>query len=793
MLLEASRLGSLREVIVITAALSMQDPRERPTDQQELADQLHRRFADPTSDFAGILNLWRFLKEQQQELSSSAFRRLCKRSYLNYLRVREWQDLDSQLRQVAKQLGLNLNSQPAAAEAIHRALLAGLLSHIGLRDDERRDYLGARGTRFAIFPGSALFKKPPEFVMSAELVETARLWGRVNARLDPAWAEELGASLIKRAYSEPHWEKKRGAVMALEKVTLFGVPIVTERPVNYGRIDPETARDLFIRHALVQGEWRTHHRFFADNQALLDEAEELENRSRRRGIVVDDETLFDFYDERVPADVVSTAHFDSWWKKARRARPDLLSFDPAMLVSEAAADVTPSDYPSEWQHGETVLPLDYAFDPGRPEDGVTVDIPVTALPTVSAGDFSWPVPGMRHELVVALLRSLPKRLRVNFVPAPNVATDFLAVTTPGEEPLLDALERFLLRTTGELVPRDAWDLAKVPPHLRLSFRVTSDEGDVLGSGKDLDELRRALVGQAERSVSAAAASLERSGMTAWDLDEVPREFSQARAGHRVVGFPALVDEGATVGLTVFGTPAAQATAMRAGVRRLGCLTVPSPAPAVLAELDNSATLAMGLNPHGSTADLLADCWGCAVDSLITDAGGTPWDRQAFERLVALLRERGLERTREVVEVTHRSLASAHQVGRRLSGRAELALLPALTDMADQRARLVYPGFVTDAGLDALRHYPRYFAAMEARLDKLPVELRRDSVLMATVAGPQAAYLNRLAALPPGELPGDDLRDVRWMLEELRVSLWAQQLTTPRPVSVQRVEKALARA
>ena len=388
MLIEADRLGCLREVIVVTAALSMQDPRERPTDEQELADQKHRRFHDPTSDFAGILGLWRYLKEQQAELSSSAFRRMCKRDYLNYLRVREWQDLDAQLREVAKQLGLSLNSSPAAADEIHKALLAGLLSHIGLRDGDRRDYLGARGTRFAVFPGSAVFKKPPEFLMAAELVETSRLFARVNARLDPAWAEELGAHLVKRTYSEPHWEKKRGAVMALEKVTLFGVPIVAERPVNYGRIDPETARDLFIRHALVQGEWRTHHRFFAANQALLEEVEELEHRARRRDIVVDDETLFDFYDERVPAAVVSTAHFDSWWKKERHRRPGLLSFTKEMLVHDGAADVGIADYPTQWQHGDVALPLDYAFAPGSAEDGVTVDIPVDALPTVTADDFT---------------------------------------------------------------------------------------------------------------------------------------------------------------------------------------------------------------------------------------------------------------------------------------------------------------------------------------------------------------------------------------------------------------------
>nr|MBA2559983.1 ATP-dependent RNA helicase HrpA [Propionibacteriales bacterium] len=374
MIVEGHRNGCLREVIIVAAALSIQDPRERPSEQQDAADAAHRRFADPTSDFAGLLNLWGFVKEQQKELSSSAFRRLCKTDFLNYLRIREWQDLDSQLRQVSKQLGLSLTKTPASAEAVHRSLLAGLLSHIGMKDVDKRDYLGARGSRFAIFPGSALAKKQPPFVMSAELVETSRLWGRVNAAIEPEWAESIGAHLVKRTYSEPHWEYKRGAVMAFEKVTLYGIPIVSERKVDYGRIDRAVARDLFIRHALVQGEWRTHHRFFHANQEVLAEAEELEQRARRRGIVVDDETLFDFYDERVGPDVVSTAHFDSWWKQQRRTTPQLLEFSLDLVVQDAADDLSVQEFPDVWRHGDAAMPLVYEFDPGAESDGVTVEI-----------------------------------------------------------------------------------------------------------------------------------------------------------------------------------------------------------------------------------------------------------------------------------------------------------------------------------------------------------------------------------------------------------------------------------
>ena len=473
MVIEAGRNGCVRDVVTIVAALSIQDPRERPSDEQQLADAKHRRFADPASDFAGLLNLWRHLKQQQDELSSSAFRRRCRADYLNYLRIREWQDLDAQIRGVCKQIGVRVDKGPSAAEAIHRSLLAGLLSHIGMRDPDRRDYLGARGTRFAIFPGSALFKKPPEFVMAAELVETGRLWARINATVEPGWAESLAAHLVKRTYSEPHWEKKRGAVMALERVTLYGVPIVVDRSVNFGRIDKATARELFIRHALVQGEWRTHHRFFAENQRLLEEAEELEQRARRRGIVADDETIFDFYDSRVGPDVVSVAHFDAWWKTQERATPDLFRFPPDLVVPDSAEVVSGADFPDVWRHGEHDLTLDYTFDPGQVADGVTVEIPVAGLNQVGEGDFSWPVPGLRQDLVVALLRSLPKSLRVNFVPAPDHARAFLAAVTPGEEPLLDALERHLRRSTGVVVTRGDWDLDKVPNHLRFSFRVVA--------------------------------------------------------------------------------------------------------------------------------------------------------------------------------------------------------------------------------------------------------------------------------------------------------------------------------
>lgn len=481
MILEADKNGCVREVLIITAALSIQDPRERPAEQQQAADDRHRRFTDPTSDFLAYLNLWNYLSEQQKELSGSAFRRMCKSEFLHFLRVREWQDLHGQLKQVAKSLGVTLNTADAAPDRVHMSLLAGLLSHIGLADADKKDkqrrgqdYLGARGAKFAVFPGSALFKKPPRWVMSAELVETSRLWGRVNAKIEPDWVEPLAEHLVKRSYSEPHWSKKQAAVMAHEKVTLYGVPIVADRRVNYGRIDPELSRELFIRHALVEGDWETHHRFFHDNRALLDEVEELEHRARRRDILVDDETLFDFYDERIPEDVVSGRHFDSWWKKARRDEPDLLGFEKSMLINETAGGVSEADYPDAWKQGALRLRLTYQFEPGTDADGVTVHVPVQILNQVRPDGFEWQVPGLRTELVTELIRSLPKPLRVNFVPAPDYARKILDRVAPRTEPLLAALERELTAMTGVPVAREAWDPSRLPAHLRITFRVVDD-------------------------------------------------------------------------------------------------------------------------------------------------------------------------------------------------------------------------------------------------------------------------------------------------------------------------------
>ncbi|MER7772802.1 ATP-dependent RNA helicase HrpA [Kitasatospora sp. NPDC096140] len=800
MVLEADRNGCVRDVMVIAAALSIQDPRERPAEKRQAADDRHRRFTSETSDFLSYLAMWRYVREQQKELSSSAFRRMCKAEFLNYLRIREWQDIYTQLRTVAKQLGVTIEEpHPDAepdADRIHQSLLAGLLSHIGLFDVEKREYGGARGARFAVFPGSGLFKKPPRWVMSAELVETSRLWARINAKIEPEWVEPLAGHLIKRSYSEPHWEKKAGAVLAYEKVTLYGMPVVAQRKVNYGRIDPELCRELFIRNALVEGDWETHHRFFAENRKLLGEVEELENRARRRDILVDDQTLFDFYDARLPEDVVSTRHFDSWWKKARHEQPDLLNFEKSMLINDAADGVTEADYPDHWQQGKLRFQLTYQFEPGSDADGVTVHIPLPVLNQVTAEGFDWQIPGLRQELVTAYIKSLPKAIRRNFVPAPDFAKAALRAVKDRQEPLLPALEHALKRLTAVTVPPEAWDDERVPEHLKVTFRVV-DGRRKLAESKDLEELRLKLKPKLKETLSSAASGqgIEQGGLTAWpeSLPVLQRTFEQRSRGHSLRAYPALVDEGSAVGIKLFDTPEAQTQAMWEGTRRLLMLTTNSPAKSIQGRLGNQAKLALSHSPHGSIGALFEDVVSAATDRLMTLAGGPAWDEAAFGKLHDKVRADLYELSADTTLKTATALIAFHKASTRLKTVSSPVLLNAVNDVRLHLASLVHPGFVTATGWQRLPDLKRYLLAVDRRLEALPNHPQRDAQQLLKVQQVQQAYGELLAAVPAGRQPSAEVRAIRWMIEELRVSFFAQSLGTPSPVSEKRIMKAMEAA
>ncbi|MFC5719528.1 ATP-dependent RNA helicase HrpA [Streptomyces gamaensis] len=819
MVLEADTNGCVREVMVIAAALSIQDPRERPTDKQQQADQQHARFKDESSDFLAFLNLWRYVREQQKALSSSAFRRMCRAEFLNYLRIREWQDIYSQLRTVAKSMGVHLSEEDAAPERVHQSLLAGLLSHIGLKDTEKNEYLGARSAKFAVFPGSALFRKQPRWVMSAELVETSRLWARVNAKIEPEWIEPLAQHLVKRNYSEPHWEQKQAAVMAYERVTLYGVPVVAQRKVNYGRIDPETSRELFIRNALVEGDWRTHHQFFHDNRRLLGEVEELEHRARRRDILVDDETLFDFYDQRLPEHIVSGAHFDSWWKHKRREEPELLNFEHSMLINEKAGAVTKEDYPDSWRQGRLKFKVTYQFEPGADADGVTVHVPLQVLNQVTAEGFDWQIPGLREDLVTELIRSLPKVIRRNYVPAPNYAKAFLERAVPLQEPLPAALARELQRMVGVPVTAEDFDLAKVPDHLKVTFRITDERRRKIAEDKDLEALRIRLRpktqaainrafeqaerdgrdrrgGRASGDGAAARGPEQRSGLTQWTIGTLERVFETRRAGQPVKAYPALVDEGSSVAVKLFDTEAEQGEAMWRGTRRLILLNLPSnPAKFAQDRLSNPQKLALSANPHGSITALFDDCVSGAADKLIAAHGGPAWDEESFRKLFDAVRADIVDATLDAVRRTQEVLAAWQSCERRLKSpplSTSAVLAESLADVREQLAWLVAPGFVTEHGVRRLPDLLRYLVAVDRRLTQLPSNAERDRARMAKARDMQDEYAWLLEQFPQGHPVPQEVREVRWMIEELRVSYFAHALGTAHPVSDKRITKAIDR-
>ncbi|MGY5008330.1 ATP-dependent RNA helicase HrpA [Streptomyces sp. 900105755] len=803
MVLEADKNGCVREVMVIAAALSIQDPRERPADKQTQADQQHARFRDETSDFLAFLNLWKYVREQQKERGSSSFRRMCKQEYLNFLRIREWQDIYTQLRTVAKQMGIHLNEEDAPGDRVHVSLLAGLLSHIGMKDVKdgaKNEYLGARSAKFALFPGSALFKKTPRFVMSAELVETSRLWARVNAKIEPEWVEPLAEHLLKRTYSEPHWEKDQAAVMAFEKVTLYGVPIVADRKVNYGRIDPETSRELFIRNALVEGDWRTHHKFFADNRRLLSEVEELEHRARRRDIVVDDDTLFDFYDQRVPDHVVSGAHFDSWWKRKRHEQPEFLDFEREMLIRESAEAVTKADYPDSWRQGQLKFRVTYQFEPGADADGVTVHIPLQVLNQVKDEGFDWQIPGLREEVVTELIRTLPKPIRRNYVPAPNFAKRFLDTAVPLQEPLTTTMARELKRMVGVPFEAEDFDWAKVPDHLKITFRIVDERRRKLAEDKDLEALKLRLKPKARQALSQAAAatasreggeSLERKGLTDWTIGTLTRVFETRRAGQPVKAYPALVDDGDTVSVRLFDTEEEQAEAMWKGTRRLILRNIPvNPAKFASEKLTNAQKLALSANPHGTIQALFDDCAMAAADKLIADFGGPAWDEESYRKLYDKVRAEIVDTTVRTVGQVQQVLAAWQACERRLKAVRSPALLANLTDVRKQLDALVKPGFVTWAGIRRLPDLMRYLVAADRRLQQMPTNVQRDTTRMEKVHEMQDEYAWLLEQLPKGRPVPQVVLDIRWMLEELRVSYFAHALGTAYPVSDKRIVKAI---
>ena len=873
MIIEGGRRGCAKEMMVLAAALTIQDPRERPADVRAEADAMHARFVDDTSDFSSFLLLWDYINEQQAALSSSQLRKMCHREFINYLRIREWQDLFAQLREMGRTAnihasgGRDINASAHEVD-IHKSLLTGLLSHVGVKEEREKDskgrtrgpreYLGARGTKFAIFPGSGLFKKSPDWVLSAELVETSRLWARTNASIDPQWIEEIGKHLISVQYSEPHWSLSSGAAVAYAKGTLFGLTIYADRPVQYARVDAAAARELFIQSALVEGQWRTQHKFYLRNQRALAEVEELEARLRRRDLRVDDSVLFAFYDARIPAHVTDVRAFDKWWKQARLEDDNFLDFNPEKLINEEAADYDDSQFPRQWvqrtDSGELTLDLRYEYAPtagiggartdAAKRDGVAVQVPILFLNQLSPEPFRWQIPGLRHELVTALIKSLPKAIRRNFVPAPDVARAACAALeedySPATDELLPSLALVLRRLRGVVVEPEAFNWDAVPEHLKMGFQVRNARNKILGEGKDLralqqqlhKEIRSALAdslgasdeamakmvalaqgGSGSSGSSAASAKKsvknaqsgtaqaadahgsqvrEISGLTEFPADlfpngEIPRKVQRIIATQAVNGYPALVDEETSVGLRIFPTEAEQLHAQRRGIIRLLQLQVPSPVRYVSEHLSHKEKIVFTQNPHGSIDELIRDCTVAALDHLVPH---TPiFTHAEYSELYEHVRAELIETVFDVTKLVAEILSEATALKKAIKKATSLTTMHAVSDVKAQMENLVYPGFVAQTGYDQLVHLPRYLKAAQVRLTKLGPNLHRDNQLMLTVQDLEDSYDNAVKSLPAGTIVPDALRRVNWMIEELRVSFFAQELGTAYTVSEKRIAKA----
>ncbi|WP_370317608.1 ATP-dependent RNA helicase HrpA [Pseudoalteromonas sp.] len=771
MVLTADGLGALREVIIIVAALSIQDPRERPQEKRGAADEKHGRFDDPDSDFIAFLNLWNYLEEQQSELSNSQFRKLCQKDFLAYMRIREWQDIVYQLSTVCNEMGMKATTNVADSERIHQSLLSGMLSHIGFKD-EKQIYKGARNSQFHIFPGSGLFKKSPKWIMSAELVETSKLYARINARIDLKWVEGFAQHLVKRSYSEPHWEKKPGAVIAFEQQTLYGLLIVNKRRCVYSNIDPKVSRELFIRTALVEQELGQNEGFLQYNQELIEDIQVLENKSRRRDILVDEQTLFEFYDKKIPQDVNNRAAFNKWWKGQKQKDKRFLHMSREELMQHGADHVTEFDYPDTWQQENLLLPLAYHFDPGQAVDGVAVQIPVALLNQVQETGFDWHIPAFRHELICALIKSLPKTIRRNFVPAPNYADAVLAAIEPMQGNLIDAISTRLLRMTGVRVEPDAWDLSTLSPHLRLQFEVRDEHDKLLARGLNLSKLKAQLQGKVTDTLSKVAdKGIEKADLTEWSFGELPSSYVKKQGQYEIKAFPALVDKKDSAAVELFDNEHKAQQAHQQGLRRLVLLNVPSPIKYLQQNLPNKSKLGLYFNPFGKVNDLIDDCIAAAVDSLLTKYGNIR-TADAFEKAKEQIRGELGDTVVEIATQVEQVLSIAHGLNKRMKGRVDLTMITAHGDIKSQLQSLVFKGFVSQHGAAKMTDLIRYLKAIERRLEKLPVDPNRDRLCVLELEKVAEQYQKLANKIPKGMPIPEEISAIFWMQQELRVSLIA---------------------
>ncbi|PJE79511.1 hypothetical protein CI610_01517 [invertebrate metagenome] len=790
MVIEAHKNGSLREALIIVSALTIQDPRERPAEKQQASDQAHREFYHKESDFLTLVNVWDEWQKQGEELSKSQLRKYCKTQFLSYLRMIEWQDLHRQLVIACRDLNFRCNEEAASYESVHRSLLSGLLSGIGNKDDDA-DYLGARNRKFYVFPASALYKKKPRWIMAAELVETSRLFARMNARIEPEWIESLAGSLLRRHYNEPHWEKKRAQVVAFEQVTLYGLIIVARRRVHYGPIDPVISREIFIRDALVENNYQSSGQFQTYNQALIDEVVNLEDKSRRRDILVDPETLYAFYNEYIPAEIVNGVSFEHWRKQAEKEQPDVLHLSRDYLMRHDASQVSAESYPDCYRYQGTVLPLSYHFVPGDKDDGVTVTVPVQALSLLPTHQFDWLVPGMLYDKCVALVRALPKVLRRNFVPVPDYVQGALEAMSVCDSPLTQVLGRQLTRMSGILVPDDAWQQDVIDPCYHMNIRVLDENGKELGQNRNMKELQEQFAGRSEAGIRAQSHAMEQDNLTSWSFGELPLSVSGQFAGMDIESFPALVDKETSVSIRLFEHSSYAREKNRQGLIRLLRFRLGSQfkfAVSVMKHLRQTQLLATHLVNHKQLVD---DLQGVLADSVFLKSEKEwPHNKEAFESLVKERQSELVPDAEALDQLLFSLFTKAQAVTRGLKGRNipfEQAL--SLADIKHQLERLIFPGFMTAAGMDNLSQYPRYLEAILQRLEKLPGQLSHDCQWTQELDEFQKQLVRAQGKSRKQKQVDTKLEAFRWKIEEYRVSLFAQRLGTRYPVSGKRLRKA----
>ncbi|MCB2263718.1 MAG: ATP-dependent RNA helicase HrpA [Candidatus Thiosymbion ectosymbiont of Robbea hypermnestra] len=799
MLLASGDHHCLTELLIIAAALSVQDPRERPPDRQQAADQLHATFFHEDSDFLTFLNLWRFLEKERRRLSRNQFTKLCRRHFLSWNRLQEWRDIHAQLRLAMREMGYRENQTAGSYEEIHRALLTGLPSHIGCKDGPR-EYQGARNSRFFIHPGSGLFQATPKWIVAAERVETSRHYGRIVARVQPAWIEQAGAHLVQRSYAEPHWQAESGQVAAYERITLYGLTIVPKRCVNYGPINPAEAREIFLRFALVEGDFETRAPFWRHNRELIEYVRYLEAKSRRRDILVDEEALYAFYAQRIPSGIYSRPQLETWLRRATRENPKLLHLRMDDLMRRDAEEITAQAFPDELPVGATRLPLTYRFDPGAAADGVTLTVPLPLINQISPQRCEWLVPGLLEERLVALLRGLPKPIRKTLVPIPETARRLVARLTPTDRPLVQAVAETLRETTGVAVPEDAWDETAIPEHLRMKFRLVDDQGRQVASGDDLPRLKRRYGQQGQQSFAAIPAQeLERTGLRHWDFDTLPESLDLDRGGIRLRGYPALIDQGDSVAIRVLDSPASAATAMRAGLHRLLMLRLGSDLRRLRKNLPGLDRMrlqyAKAPQPPGrdkserpaGPVDLADELITLILDLGFLEDRPPIRDRHTFNARLEENRPRLAAVAGDVCALTERILTRYQAIRRRLADITQANWIASVKDMSGHLDALVFRGFLQQIPYARLQDYPRYLKALEARAEKLPYAAGKDRQHIQEMADLQRKWRERAAVARETGRQDPRLEEIRWLLEELRISLFAQQIGTARPVSVKRIE------